>query len=242
MSVLLLKFAAPLQSWGDEARFVRRTTRREPTKSGVVGLLASALGRPRQESVEDLARLELGVRTEQRGRIIRDFQTERSFDGKKTMPLSQRYYLSDACFLVALTGPDEQLVSLAGALASPRWPLYLGRRSCPPAEPVLLGIRDAYDDVRDALAHEQWHASERYRKLHGVDEALQVACDARDGEMCESQADYPLSFSGEGRRYACRPVIRYTVPNPDVEPHDDIPDNHEEDAPADDVHDPMAWL
>ena len=241
MAVLLLKFAAPLQAWGDAARFVRRTTRREPTKSGVVGLLASALGRGREEPVEDLAQLEMGVRTEQRGRLVRDFQTERSLDGRRTMPLSHRYYLADACFLVALAGERGQLAELERALGAPRWPLYLGRRSCPPAEPVLLALRDGCGDPREVLEREPWHASERYRQLHGIDPLLEVTCDARDGEACESQADYPLSFSGEGRRYACRPVVRYTVRNPDApaEPAADAAPSAERGV---DDHDPMSWF
>ncbi|MDR2895700.1 MAG: CRISPR-associated protein Cas5, partial [Propionibacteriaceae bacterium] len=35
MSTVLLKLAGPLQSWGADSRFPRRTTRHEPTKSGV---------------------------------------------------------------------------------------------------------------------------------------------------------------------------------------------------------------
>lgn len=53
MSVLLLQLAGPLQSWGDSSRFVRRETRNEPTKSGVIGMLASAQGRTREDSIED---------------------------------------------------------------------------------------------------------------------------------------------------------------------------------------------
>jgi len=45
MSVLLLRLAGPLQSWGDSSRFATRGTRREPTKSGVIGMVAAALGR-----------------------------------------------------------------------------------------------------------------------------------------------------------------------------------------------------
>lgn len=242
MDVLLLKLAGPLQSWGDTARFVRRTTRREPTKSGVVGILASALGRTRTCPVDDLAQLEMGVRTEQRGKLVRDFQTERSLDGKRTMPLSHRYYLSDACFLVALGGDDALLKDLEGALRAPRWPLYLGRRSCPPSEPVLLELSGKYRDVRDALEHEPWHASARYRSLNGIVSELEVACDARDGEMCESQEDYPLSFSGEGRRYACRPVRRYCIPNPDAQGESRRYSSSHGAARFSAAHDPMAWF
>ena len=61
MAVLLLRLSGPMQSWGDSSRFVRRTTRTEPTKSGVVGMLASALGRSREDALDDLAQLEFGV-------------------------------------------------------------------------------------------------------------------------------------------------------------------------------------
>ena len=49
MATLLLRLAAPLQSWGMDSKFETRKTNREPTKSGVVGLLAAALGIRRDE-------------------------------------------------------------------------------------------------------------------------------------------------------------------------------------------------
>ena len=76
MSVLLLKLAGPLQSWGADSRFTERKTRHEPTKSGVIGLLAAALGRRRTEPVDDLASLRFGVRIDQPGHYECDFQTE----------------------------------------------------------------------------------------------------------------------------------------------------------------------
>ena len=44
MATLLLRLAAPLQAWGADSKFETRKTAREPTKSGVIGLLAAALG------------------------------------------------------------------------------------------------------------------------------------------------------------------------------------------------------
>ncbi|SFR51556.1 type I-E CRISPR-associated protein Cas5/CasD [Thiomicrospira sp. ALE5] len=41
---LLLWFEAPLQSWGADSKFGRRDTLKFPTKSGVLGLVCSALG------------------------------------------------------------------------------------------------------------------------------------------------------------------------------------------------------
>lgn len=249
MSVLLLRLSGPMQSWGDSSRFVRRATLNEPTKSGVVGLLAAALGRSREDSVEDLASLEFGVRTDQVGRLMSDFQTERPLKGKP-MPLSHRYYLADARFLVALGGDKEQLESLDAALRSPKWPLYLGRRSCPPDMPVSLGVRDEYKGVRDALGKEPWAASDWYRRRSKAAD-LEISCDGKEGEPCTSQCDFPLSFSGEGRRYANRAVYRYRIPCSDVM---DATCGNEEDeansagvanenvAPSVGDHDPMGFF
>jgi hypothetical protein len=59
--------------------------------------------------------------------------------------LTHRTYLADAAFTVALTTEPEHAASLtawAQALRTPQWPLYLGRRSCPPKGPLLLGAAE----------------------------------------------------------------------------------------------------
>lgn len=249
MAVLLIRLSGPMQSWGDSSRYARRTTRREPTKSGIVGLIASALGRTREDAVDDLAQLELAVRVEQPGQLMRDFQTERPMDGGKPMPLSNRYYLADACFLVALGGSMETLEKVEAALRLPHRPLYLGRRSCPADMPLCLGIDREAQDVRQVLSREPWRASERYKARHTDVLALEMVADARDGEACESWADYPLTYSATGRRYACRPVTRLRVTNPDLVALDDagsckVPavtalEPNVGEAP---VHDPLGWM
>ena len=62
---LLLRLAAPMQSWGVASKYTTRDTAMGPSKSGVIGLLAAALGRGRDESIEDLAGLKFGVRADQ---------------------------------------------------------------------------------------------------------------------------------------------------------------------------------
>ncbi len=62
---LVLRLAGPMQSWGGRSQFNRRDTLTEPTKSGLIGLLAAAQGRRRQDSIEDLLGLTFGVRTDQ---------------------------------------------------------------------------------------------------------------------------------------------------------------------------------
>ena len=56
MATLLLRLAAPLQSWGADSKFETRKTNREPTKSGVIGLLAAALGLRRDDAAGQLVR------------------------------------------------------------------------------------------------------------------------------------------------------------------------------------------
>ncbi|WP_144743903.1 type I-E CRISPR-associated protein Cas5/CasD [Enorma burkinafasonensis] len=246
MAVLLIRLAGPMQSWGDSSRYARRTTRREPTKSGIVGLIASALGRTREDPVGDLAQLELAVRVEQPGQLMRDFQTERPMNGGKPMPLSNRYYLADACFLVALGGPKKTLEKVESALRLPHRPLYLGRRSCPADMPLCLGIDEGARDVRKVLVEEPWRASARYKSRHPDVLVLEMVADARDGEACESWADYPLTYSPAGRRYACRPVTRLRVPNPDIVGFDDASSSGasvlEPNLKEVLVHDPLGWM
>lgn len=93
MSVLLMQLAGPLQSWGASSRFARRSTEPAPTKSGVIGLLAAALGRARSADLTDLAALRFGVRVDQRGTPLRDFHTAHRFTSggpKRTSTSSAR--------------------------------------------------------------------------------------------------------------------------------------------------------
>lgn len=54
--------------------------------------------------------------------------------------VTRRHLLHDAAFIWLVHGPDRDVERLAGALASPRWTLALGRKGCTPASPLLLGI------------------------------------------------------------------------------------------------------
>lgn len=71
---LALCLDAPMQSWGIQSTAGIRDTATEPTKSGIVGLLAAALGVPRDddESIAVLAGLHLAVRVDREGSIERD--------------------------------------------------------------------------------------------------------------------------------------------------------------------------
>ncbi|MGH3496001.1 MAG: type I-E CRISPR-associated protein Cas5/CasD [Nocardioidaceae bacterium] len=212
MSVLLLRLAGPLQSWGDASRYTKRHTRTEPTKSGVLGLLAAAQGRRRTDPIEDLAALAFGVRVDQRGRIERDFQTaiRRFPDGRTTsMPLSVRYYLSDAVFVAAVAGDRELLEGLDEAIHAPRFPLYLGRRACAPMGEISMGLHDG--DLEEVLRGADWQAAPWYRRQQGPRVHLDLVLDTAPGTpLAETSRDVPLSFDPVRREYGWRDVVRPT--------------------------------
>lgn len=146
MAVLPLRLVGPMQSWGTQSRFTHRDTGREPSKSGIVGLLCTALGRSRDANIRDLAALRMASRADQPGRILRDYHTA-GMGGvykvgggvqRNRLIVSERFYVSDAKFLVCLEGDKELLTEVAAALQRPRWPLFLGRKSFIPTEPVWL--------------------------------------------------------------------------------------------------------
>lgn len=217
MTVLALRLAGPLQSWGDASRFTQRLTRSEPTKSGVLGLLAAAGGRRRTDPIEDLTGLTFGVRVDQPGRIVRDFHTAIRWQQKNragqspSMPLSYRYYLADAVFVAAVSGERALLEGLEEALRAPTFPLYLGRRSCPAAGQVSLGLHDG--DVEQVLRRLEWEASAWYRHEQGkrVDLALFLDADATEttpDTVTEVVRDVPVSFDPARREYGWRDVVR----------------------------------
>lgn len=217
MSVLLLRLAGPLQSWGDSSRFTERETRHRPTKSGVLGLLAAAQGRRRTDPIEDLVNLRFGVRTDQEGRLMRDFHTA---DGA---PLSNRYYLMDAVFLAGVEGDSALLERLHKAVLRPKYPLYLGRRACPTQGRVTLGIQE--ENLNGVLREHPWLAARWYRSQQPRQVRLPVAIDTPEGHTgpIEVRPDVPVSFNQERRRYGWRSIhhpeaVRFDNP----EGHEDI--------------------
>lgn len=238
MSTLLLRLAGPMQSWGMKGRFTRRTTELQPTKSGVVGLLAAAMGRRRTDSIEDLAKLRMGVRIDQPGRLMRDFQTA-SRPGV-TAPLSYRYYLSDAVFLTALEGPDDLIDGIDSALNAPKFPLYLGRRAFPPAGRVSLGVRTA--PMPEVLVDTPWNASKTVMKSTKSPVVyVRIVRDAGpDDEAADAFEDVPLSFDPNRRRFGMRSVceMRVRLENPCAPSTAVDFDEHV----SFDPHDPMGFL
>ena len=202
---LLLRLSAPLQSWGSESVYDNRETDYIPTKSGVIGMLAAALGRKRDDSLEDLVKLKFGIRVDHQGIRLNDFQITQM--GKKLkVNLSNRVYLSDAIFLVGLSCEDiDFLQALETALKQPRFAIFLGRRSCPPTQPLVLGIRSS--DLYQSLLEEEWLVPDWRRKAlfrFSDKRHLRIVMDDVQGKTIKK--DVPLSFSPFKREYGYRYV------------------------------------
>ncbi|NUW33851.1 type I-E CRISPR-associated protein Cas5/CasD [Nonomuraea sp. SMC257] len=219
MSVLLMQLAGPLQSWGSASRFARRMTEAAPTKSGVIGLLAAAQGRQRSADVSDLAALRFGVRIDQAGTVLRDYQTAHHFVSDEAVPVSERFYLADAVFVAGVEGDRQLIEALYRALRAPVFLPYLGRRSCPPTRPVELRV-DHDRSLQQALEREPWRAARWNQRRHrnaGHLVELEVHIEATEGDgPVDSLRDQPLSFDPLHRRHALRGVrrTRVSVPNP----------------------------
>ncbi|GGW92507.1 type I-E CRISPR-associated protein Cas5/CasD [Streptomyces lomondensis] len=218
-SVLALRLAGPLQSWGASSRFTRRTTESAPTKSGVVGLLAAAVGIDRDDDTRlgPLAALRFGVRIDQPGTRIRDFQKAVHPVTEKTMPLSERFYLADAVFVAAVEGEHPLLAELYAALQAPVYAPFLGRRSCPPSGPVELGLHENAC-LEDTLKELPWQASGWYRRRHRHEppDRLTVLREKAADEQGATDVlrDQPISFAAAHRRHALRTVVTTQVPMP----------------------------
>jgi CRISPR system Cascade subunit CasD len=219
MPTLLLRLNAPLQSWGTSSTFNTRDTGYYPSKSGVIGMVASALGYDRnvdKKLLEELSGLKFGIRIDNRGILINDYQVteikeyefgkNRSEMKNYNSNISNRRYLSDATFLVGLESEDRQLIEkLFNAVKNPKFALFLGRRSCPPSFPLVLGVKE--ENLYDALYNMEWLLPKKrqYEILRVKKKAyLRIITDADDSTKIVR--DVPVSFSSSKREYRYRYV------------------------------------
>ncbi|MGO3017766.1 MAG: type I-E CRISPR-associated protein Cas5/CasD, partial [Anaerococcus sp.] len=134
MSTILLKFASPLQAWGTNSHFNIRHTDLHPSKSALIGMIAAAMGYRRDQNVEiqRLNDLDFAVRADQIGNVTKDFQIARHQYIEKNVFLTDRYYLEDSIFLVAIGSENKELIDkIEYALKNPYFQLFLGRKSVP---------------------------------------------------------------------------------------------------------------
>lgn len=234
-ATLTLRLAGPLQSWGVTTHTPDRPTGLEPTKSGVVGLCAAALGISRGEPLDHLTTLAMGVRVDQEGHLERDFQTlhphPRAGENHLSTTVSpsgaqlnstsegarirRATYLADACFVVSLTGDESLLQEIADAFNNPTYPLGLGRAAFPLSRPPIIGIT-AHTSPSDALAEVPWQATEHYRTQHPEVQALRgiVETDDLRGEVVTDVPTPKLLL----REWTARRVTHTSFPIPSEVP------------------------
>lgn len=219
--VLALRFDAPMQSWGVRSRFTYRDTMQEPTKSGVVGLLGSALGveRTDRKRIADLADLRMAVRVEREGIVERDYQVTTDVPTTKGTGhrnvVSHRYYLADALFLVLLEGERVFLERVADAVRHPQWPLFFGRKAHVPASPLILsedrglgtGVRPE-SSLEEALAEHPWQEERPdLRSGAGDDPMLRMVVEVpATDSAAEARYDVPVTFASGDREFRQRYV------------------------------------
>lgn len=175
---LVFRLYGPMASWGEIAIGEVRRSASYPSRSAILGLVSAALGIKRSNS-EKLALLfdgyDVAVRVDSTGVLLRDYHTVQVPDstgkyqyatrrdelimGKDRLGtmLTSREYRCDALCIVALrerNKPPYSLVVINDKLLKPEFVLYLGRKSCPLALPILPqcinagGFREALDSAK----------------------------------------------------------------------------------------------
>ncbi|HCN74088.1 type I-E CRISPR-associated protein Cas5/CasD [Pseudolactococcus plantarum] len=211
MTTILLKLSGPLQSYGNDSHFETRQTARYPTKSAIIGMIAASMGlnRNQDQEVQELNEIDLAVRVDQSGELLRDFHMAHAIkkDGKpKRAYVTNRYYLQDAVFVVAISANDVLIKEITKALKSPYFQPFMGRRSLPLMSDFFLKVVDQKPIV--ALQNLPWQASNWYQKKNKTITRLDVYADA-DLLNCDSYVmsrERVLSFSQQKREHGFRPV------------------------------------
>lgn len=224
MAVLLLQLVGPMQSWGVQSRFDLRETGTEPSKSGVIGMIAAAMGRGRDAPLDDLASLRMGVRVDREGALLRDFHTvmnvPKASGAAPGTVVSDRFYLADPAFLVGLESDDVNLLKrVEDALRQPHWAPFLGRRGCPPSQPFLLPVDplregNLFDVLKTHPPIDPRREDEPGREVRFV---LEAAPDEAVDETTalERRPDQPECYRPQ--RYSLRYVYQRRHPLPVVE-------------------------
>lgn len=178
MQILLLRFDAPLMSFGGVMVDQHGPTERFPGLSLLAGLFGNALGYRHgdAEALEALQdRIEYAARWDVEPEPLLDYHTVDLGQAKMREPgwttrgepehraggpaaafgthIRYRHYWANGLMTVAvalLGGQQPGIDDLANALNEPARPLFLGRKTCLPSAPLLLGKVDA-EHVLSAL-------------------------------------------------------------------------------------------
>lgn len=161
MITAVLKLSGPMQTWPAHSRGTNRPTHEAPTYSGLCGLARNAIGIGRDEPGDPLESTKVAVRIDKRGPTRSDFHSinpmpiaNRRFQRPRQLVpnienmeagpyhptvLTEREYLYDSVFICFISGTEGIVRPIVNAFETPKWQLFLGRKSCPPGPDLLLG-------------------------------------------------------------------------------------------------------
>ena len=218
MKTLLLKFAGPLQSWGTDSKFETRYTDFYPSKSAVIGMIAASFGyrRDEDEKIKQLNDLDFAVRVDQRGNLLRDYQIATAYkpDGRfERNYVTNRYYLEDAIFVVAIGGEDDFIDKIEQSLKNPYFQTFFGKRSNPINPDFILDKTN--QGVVESLENISWQAGNWYKKEYKnksrVELEVYIDGDLIKKSVSKFRKDRVESFSQKHRQFGYRGEKRYVV-------------------------------
>ncbi len=161
---LILHLDAPLQSWGINSRFQLRSAGFAPSKSAICGMVCAACGAPKESSQEQdiishFQQIKMDCFCLRNDGVMVDFHTVQNFRratgevNTKEPVLTHRHYWQSSRYNVILRSNDKDFLSyIRSALLNPVWGIWLGRKCCIPAVPIIQeGIMD-YTEARQIAA------------------------------------------------------------------------------------------
>lgn len=173
---LALWLEGPLQSWGIDSKFYNRSTETFPSRSAIVGIILSAMGKGGEQKellsyFKNLSQTIISYNHMKNKKPVRlrDFHMvgsgyntkdkwqnlmiPKKSDGTSAVgggsKLTYRYYLQDMAFGVIFELPkdDELREKIVTSIQSPIWDTFLGRKNCVPTEFLYQGVFDNLEDI-----------------------------------------------------------------------------------------------
>jgi len=170
------------------------------------------------EKIRKLNELDFAVRVDQQGNLLRDWHNAKS-DKRKDPYTTNRYYLEDAVFVVAISHQNYAFIQMIeDGLRSPYFQPFMGRRACP--LPVDFIVQVTNDSALDSLKQLDWQAATWYMKRQSTDDriSLEIYTDSylTGKESYQLRQDKVLSFSQKERKFGFRyeSRVRVEVLNP----------------------------
>lgn len=229
-----------MQSWADRGFGPLREAGEFPSRAAVLGIVAAAMGIARAD--ERLVKLHEAFRVHvaaaRPGRVLKDYHSVGAEDWR-AKTLTWRDYHHDAHFVALVESDDGARAAEAeAALERPVYVGFLGRRSCPPAvplvpEPARDGAFEALINAA-ALARRELPTGERRWGRRRLPPDLHVYL---DGHLERHELPAPLDRQGglvhhdvrrdrlvaPRRAYVNRPYTRVSVHVPEPltdDPHE----------------------